>query len=211
MSTNTLYPIFLKLDQIEVLIVGAGKVGFEKLTYILKSSPQANITVIAKEIDCRVVELSNFYSNITLVKKAYHKTDLNGIDLLIVATDNSTLNQRIKADAKKLHLLTNVADKPALCDFYLGSIVTKGSVKLAISTNGKSPTLAIRLKEILNDAIPDNINESANELSMIRNRLKGNLQVKIAALNQLTGLLVDDINHQQIQNKSAILQHINWN
>jgi siroheme synthase-like protein len=211
MSTNTLYPIFLKLDQIEVLIVGAGKVGLEKLTYILKSSPKANITVIAKEIDCRVEELSHFYSNITLVQKAYHKTDLEGIDLLIVATDNSTLNQRIKADAKKIHLLTNVADKPELCDFYLGSIVTKGSVKLAISTNGKSPTLAIRLKEVLTDAIPDNINESANELNLIRNRLKGNLGVKINTLNQLTGILVDDINHQQNQNKSSILQHINWN
>lgn len=211
MSTNTLYPIFLKLDQIEVLIVGAGKVGLEKLTYILKSSPKANITVIAKEIDYRVEELSNFYSNITLVQKAYHKSDLEGVDLLIVATDNSILNQRIKADAEKLHLLTNVADKPELCDFYLGAIVTKGSVKLAISTHGKSPTLAIRLKEILNDAIPDNINESANELNIIRNRLKGNLGVKINTLNQLTGILVNDINHQQSQNKSSILQQINWN
>ena len=211
MSTNTLYPIFLKLDQIEVLIVGAGKVGLEKLTYILKSSPKANITVIAKEVDYRVEELSHFYSNINIVQKAYHKSDLDGIDLLVVATDNSALNQRIKADAKKIHLLTNVADKPALCDFYLGAIVTKGTIKLAISTNGKSPTLAIRLKQILNDVIPDNINETANELSLIRNRLKGDLGVKINALNQLTGILVDDINHQSSQNKSSILQHINWN
>lgn len=69
MKTNILYPIFLKLDQIEVLIIGAGTVGLEKLTYILKNTPNAKITVIAKEIDYSVEALSNFYSNIVLVKK----------------------------------------------------------------------------------------------------------------------------------------------
>ena len=145
-AKNTLYPIFLKLEKIEVLIIGAGEIGLEKLTYMLKSSPEANITVIAKDFHYKVVELSHFYSNVNLIEKAYHSTDLEDIDLLIVATDDFELNTQIKKDAKNLNLLANVADNPELCDFYLGGIVTKGNVKMGISTNGQSPTLAKKLR-----------------------------------------------------------------
>lgn len=191
-TKNTLYPIFLKLDQIEVLIVGAGEVGLEKLTYILKNSPQANITVIAKDFHYKVVELSHFYSNVLLVKKEYHKTDIYGVDLLIVATDDKLLNTSIKGDARKRNILTNVADNPELCDFYLGGVVTKGSLKLGISTNGKSPTVAKKLRIFFEDVLPDEVDYSVETLNQIRKKIKADLHHKIKNLNNVTIALNTD-------------------
>jgi len=188
-TKNTLYPIFLKLEQIEVLIIGAGAIGLEKLTYILKSSPEANITVIAKDFHYKVVELSHFYSNINIVTKPYHKTDLEDVDLLIAATDDKQLNTEIKKDAKNLNLLVNVADNPELCDFYLGGVVTKGPIKLGISTNGQSPTLAKKLRMYFEDILPDEVEFSAQLLNEIRKKMKYDLHHKIVTLNSVTSAL----------------------
>tara|TARA_R110001592_G_scaffold194698_3_gene442296 strand:- start:186 stop:824 length:639 start_codon:yes stop_codon:yes gene_type:complete len=185
-TKNTLYPIFLKLDKIEVLIIGAGAIGLEKLTYMLKSSPQANITVISKDFHYKVVELSHFYSNVLLIEKEYHKTDIEGVDLLIVATDNKALNIEIKREAENQHILTNVADNPELCDFYLGGVVTKGALKLGISTNGQSPTLAKKMRMYFEDVIPDEVEFSADLLNKIRKKIKTDLHHKIENLNNVT-------------------------
>ena len=78
------------------------------------------------------------------------------------------------------------ADQPALCDFYLGSIVNKGSLKIAISTNGKSPVLARRLREYFTEVIPDNIEESIEVLNTFRSQHKGDFQEKLSDLNKVT-------------------------
>lgn len=185
-TKNTLYPIFLKLDKIDVLIIGAGEVGLEKLTYILKSSPQANITVVSKEFHYKIIELSHFYSNVVLIEKEYHKTDIEGINLLIVATDDRALNVKIKQDAERLDILTNVADNPELCDFYLGGVVTKGALKLGISTNGQSPTLAKKMRMYFEDVLPDEVEFSVDLLNNIRKKIKTDLHHKIENLNNVT-------------------------
>jgi precorrin-2 dehydrogenase/sirohydrochlorin ferrochelatase len=86
----------------------------------------------------------------------------------------------------KKNILVNVADTPDLCDFYLGSIVTKGDLKIAISTNGKSPTLSKRLREFFEDVLPENINDLILNLNEYRNSLKGSFAEKVEKLNQLT-------------------------
>ena len=86
--------------------------------------------------------------------------------------------------------LVNVADKPDLCDFYLGGVVTKGNLKIAISTNGKSPTIAKRLKEFLNEALPDSVDDLLDNMQQIRNSLKGNLSEKINKLNEITKSMI---------------------
>jgi siroheme synthase-like protein len=83
-----------------------------------------------------------------------------------------------------------VADTPDLCDFYLGSIVQKGDLKIAISTNGKSPTLAKRIRAFLEDVIPEEIQESLEGMEAVRKTLKGDFQAKIQALNELTKDLI---------------------
>src|SRR5690606_28560136 len=107
-----------------------------------------------------------------------------------LATDNTELNTYIRNESRKRRLLINVADKPDLCDFYLGSIVKKGNLKLGISTNGKSPTIAKRIKELLNEALPEEIDETLTYMSQLRELLKGDFNDKVKALNAHTASLL---------------------
>ncbi len=195
MNTNPLYPIFLKLKQLNLLIVGAGNVGFEKLFFILKSSPEANITIVAKEVSAEVIELlSNQNYNVKIIQKEFDKGDVEGFDLVIVATDIKTLNQKIHAAAKTNKILVNVADTPNLCDFYLGSIVTKGNLKVAISTNGQSPTFAKRFRQVLEEILPEDVCNLIDNLKTIRDRLTSNFTQKVKELNEITESLVNEDN-----------------
>jgi precorrin-2 dehydrogenase/sirohydrochlorin ferrochelatase len=84
-----------------------------------------------------------------------------------------------------------VADNPPLCDFYMGSIVTKGNLKIAISTNGKSPTLAKRLRQWLETFLPEETDALLDKLYVYRNKLKGNFEQKVLAMNKLTEKLLE--------------------
>jgi precorrin-2 dehydrogenase/sirohydrochlorin ferrochelatase len=190
---NTLYPIFLKLHKLNLLIVGAGYVGYEKLHFILKNSPDANITVVAKEVSKEVQALlSKGNYKVKIIKKAFDDNDLIKNDLIIAATDIQELNIEIHTLAKRRGKLVNVADTPELCDFYLGSIVTRGDLKVAISTNGKSPTFAKRFRQVLEEVLPPDTNELLKNLKIIRDRLTGNFSEKVKALNEITASLVEE-------------------
>lgn len=189
-ETNRLFPVFLKLENLRVLLVGAGKVGLEKLVAMLQNAPAAQVTVVAREISPAVEALVKEYPQVQLVQKEYSPLDLEEKDLVIVAVNEKECSRYVRETAKEKGLLVNVADTPDLCDFYLGSIVQKGDVKIAISTNGKSPTMAKRLKEVLNEALPGELNEVTNNLHIIRNSLNGNFEEKVRQLNELTKTLV---------------------
>jgi precorrin-2 dehydrogenase/sirohydrochlorin ferrochelatase len=183
---NTLYPIFLKTENFNILIIGGGFVGTEKLSFILKNSPNANITVVAKEISDEIKSMVNGQLSIVLTEKPFEKSDLENKQLAIAATADKELNKAIYRAAKEKNILINVADTPELCDFYLGSIVTKGDLKIAISTNGKSPTLSKRIREFFEDILPENINDLILNLNDYRKTLKGNFEEKVDALNEIT-------------------------
>jgi len=191
-SQNELFPIFLKLHELEVLLVGGGNVALEKLTFLLKSSPNANVTVVAKMFRNEVEELVSNYPTVLLVRRSFEEGDLNGKQLLILATDNPSLHEKVKAIAKQKGILTNVADRPAMCDFYLGGIVTKGNLKIAISTNGKSPTLAKRLRQLFEEIIPDDINDLMENLRAFRATLKDDFEYKVKRMNELTAGLLSE-------------------
>lgn len=187
---NELYPVFLKLDQLNILLVGAGNVGLEKLQSLLSNSPNAKITVVApfikEELRCF---LKNF-SNCFIIQREFQTEDIENKELIFLATDNASLHADIKRAAAEKGILINVADTPDLCDFYLGSIVQKGSLKIAISTNGKSPTIAKRIKEMMNDMLPEEIDELLENMQVIRNEMKGSFQDKVKQLNELTNTLI---------------------
>ncbi len=187
---NQLFPIFLKLNQLNILLVGGGNVGLEKLVAILNNSPKANITIIAPVIKNEILELSRSYSNIVLVKRVFQEEDIDQRNMIVCATDDKGLHVTIQKLAKAKGILINVADTPELCDFYLGSIVQKGSLKIAISTNGKSPTVAKRVKQFINELIPGEIDEVLDNVQLIRNNLKGDFDEKVKHLNELTKVLV---------------------
>jgi precorrin-2 dehydrogenase/sirohydrochlorin ferrochelatase len=182
---NELYPIFLKVSKLNVMIIGGGTVGYEKLSFLLKSSPNANVVVAAKEFSNDIIALAKKYK-VPLMWRPYSKNLLHKQHMVIAATNNIDVNREIYQDAKSKQLLVNVADTPDLCDFYLGGIVTKGNVKVAISTNGKSPTMAKRLRQFFEEVIPENIDELVENLSLYRSGLKGNFSDKVSRLNKLT-------------------------
>ncbi len=190
-DTNHLFPVFLRLEALEVLLVGAGNVGLEKLNAILGNSPTASVLVIATNVSEQVRELAAKHAHVTITERAFEEADLEGKDLVIIAVNDKSVSQSIRDFARERKILVNAADKPDQCDFYLSSVVQKGNLKIAISTNGKSPTAAKRIKEVLNAALPAELNDVINNLHVVRNRLNGNFEYKVKRLNELTKILVE--------------------
>jgi len=111
------------------------------------------------------------------------------MDIVTAGTDSKEVNRQVRDDCKAKRILVNIADTPDLCDFYLSSVVVKDDLKIAISTNGKSPTFAKRFREILEEIIPENLQETLNNLQAIRNKLKGDFQSKVQKLNEITKVM----------------------
>lgn len=192
---NHLFPVFLKLDKIQTLIVGGGYVGLEKLGALLKNDDEANVKIVAPEIREEIKEIAATHPAIRLVNKSYDPSDLEGINLVIGATNFYEVNKQVYTDAKAAGILVNVADTPELCDFYLGSTVKKGNLKIGISTNGKSPTFAKRLRAILEEVLPDHTDDILQNLAEIRKGLKGDFEKKMEALNKITASFVHEKNN----------------
>lgn len=186
---NQLFPVFLKLEQMRVLIVGGGKVGLEKLNAILQNAPATSIKLVATTVSEGVRERALKYPNVEISEKTFDDTDLEGSQVVIIAINDTEASSVISQAAKQKGKLVNVADKPELCDFYLSSIVQKGNLKIAISTNGKSPTIAKRLKELFNEALPDKLDDTLKNMHVIRNKLNGDFAAKVKKLDDLTKVL----------------------
>ena len=187
---NNLFPVFLKLEHLTVLIVGGGYVGNEKLTAVLQNSPATTVRLVATEISDTIRDLSEKYT-VELIERPYQSSDIDGADIVIAALNDRSVSEQVATDAKSKGKLVNVADKPDLCDFYLSSIVQKGSIKIAISTNGKSPTIAKRLKEVFGTMIPDEMENVLDNIQEIRKGIDGSFDDKVKKLNALTEVLVN--------------------
>jgi siroheme synthase-like protein len=240
--TNQLYPAFFRLDRLQLLVVGAGEVGEEKLSFILKSSPNARVVIVAPWMGEALKELlddyqqafkatkpfplaggpGDVYSSSSLpgaawkdettaghwktaahgevmwLKREFNAEDVEMADLVIAATNFKEINLTVHAAAKKARRLTNVADTPSLCDFYLGSIVTRGPLKIAISTNGQSPTFAKRFRQFLEAELPDfETTNLLDNLKLFRDRLTGDFQAKVRQLNAVTNSLLSSAADEQ--------------
>ena len=192
MERNTLYPIFLKTSQLQILIVGGGNVAEEKLHFLTKSSPDAQITLVAPMIREATLEMARHF-NVQIVKDSYHKKYIEGKHFVIATTDKPLINEEIYEDCRAVQTLVNVADNPPLCDFYMGGIVTKGHVKVAISTNGKSPTTAKRLRQFFEEVLPEDIHEMVQNLNAYRKTLKGDFEEKVDKMNEITQKLIQKV------------------
>ena len=188
---NTLFPIFIKLNQIRTLLVGGGAVALEKFQALTAQDNQLQLTIVGKEIKTELKSLAAAYAHVELFEREFVAADLLNKQLVISATNNPELNEEIRVLTQQQNILLNAADKPALCDFYLGSIVRKGNLKVAISTNGKSPTIAKRVKDFLQDLLPEEIDETLELMSQLRDKLKGDFEYKVKTLNEHTKSLIE--------------------
>lgn len=192
MERNNLYPVFLKTSNLHILIVGGGHVAEEKLSFLTKSSPDAKVTMVSPMFREATKKLAEAY-DVKLITDTYHAKYLMGAHMVIATTDVPEVNIQVYKDCRSFDKLVNVADNPPYCDFYMGGIVTKGNVKIAISTNGKSPTTAKRLRQFFEEVIPEDINQMVKNLNAYRKTLKGDFEQKVVQMNEITRKLVEKV------------------
>jgi len=188
-TSNELFPVFLKANDLSVLLIGGSTIALEKLQAVLGNSPSAQVTVVADWFSDEFIAFTEDKSTVELIEDRFSEIYLGGQQLVISAVNSETISAEIREKANERGILYNAADKPELCDFYLGSVVTKGNLKIGISTNGKSPTIAKRLKEVLQVDLPNELDESLDNLSRLRLHLKGDFKEKVQKLNKVTAVL----------------------
>jgi precorrin-2 dehydrogenase/sirohydrochlorin ferrochelatase len=143
---TNLFPMFLKLEGRQCLVVGSGRVGEPKIEGLLETG--ARIRVVSLDASPAVREWART-GKLELELRSFSDDDLNGAFLAVVATNSRTLNERIYREAQRRGVLCNVVDVPDLCDFYYPAVVNRGDLQIAVSTAGKSPSLAQKIRQQL--------------------------------------------------------------
>jgi precorrin-2 dehydrogenase/sirohydrochlorin ferrochelatase len=138
-----LFPMFVKLENRPVLVVGAGGIGESKIRSLLDTG--ARITVVALQASAAVREWAEA-GQLALQERAFLATDLDGLFLAIVASGTRAVNELVFREAQQRGVLCNVVDVPERCDFFYPAVVRRGDLQIAISTGGQSPSLAQRLR-----------------------------------------------------------------
>lgn len=147
----SLLPIFLKLEGRPALLVGAGTVALEKIGSLLKTGVQ--LRVVAPEARDEVRELARA-GKLELVQKRFEPADLDGQFIVIAATDSPEVNTAVYQNALERGIACNSVDDIPNCDFFFGSVVSRGDLQIAISTAGESPALAQRLRKEIDEQLP---------------------------------------------------------
>ncbi|QFU75989.1 uroporphyrinogen-III C-methyltransferase [Halioglobus maricola] len=162
-------PVCLRLKDAPVILVGGGTVGTRKARLLLRAG--ANLTVVAPEISSELESLLAEHGG-TWQRSEYRETDLHGRMLVVAATPEQSVNEQIHADATALNLPVNVVDSPALCSFIFPSIVDRDPLLIAISSSGRSPVLARKLRRKLESEVPGAYGALAEFAGRYRDRVK---------------------------------------
>ena len=164
----SLFPMFVKLEGRPVLVVGAGKVGEQKIAGLLDTGARVRV------VSLRATDQVRAWANegmIHLEQRAYESTDLDATFLAIVATSIRTLNEQVYREAQARGILCNVVDVPDQCDFYYPSVVKRGDLQIAISTSGQSPSLAQRIRQQLEKQFGPSYADWVAELGDVRRQV----------------------------------------
>lgn len=162
---KSLFPMFLKLEGREVLVVGAGKIGETKIRGLLDTG--AEVRVVALEASKTVKEWAR-RGHIRWEQRAFVPSDLERAFLVVVATSSPDLNQLVFCEAGHRGVLVNVVDVPEQCDFFYPALVRRGDLQIAISTSGQSPCLAQRIRQQLEHEFPPAYEQWVRELGATR-------------------------------------------
>jgi precorrin-2 dehydrogenase/sirohydrochlorin ferrochelatase len=145
----SLFPMFVKLDGKLVVVIGGGQIAEGKLEGLLSAG--ACIRLVAPQIRPQIAEWVRF-GKIDWLPKEFAPADLQGATLVIAATSASGVNKAVFAEAEARKILCNAVDDTENCHFYYGAIVQRGDLQIAVSTNGKSPALAQRIRKELEES-----------------------------------------------------------
>lgn len=166
------FPLFFKLDNRKVLIVGGGDVALRKADLLSRAG--AAITIVAPSI-CDELHALLSDEKHTLIYENYNKKYMQGARVIIAGTDDEALNHQIHADATALNIPVNVVDTPHLCDFIFPAIVDRNPIVIGISSNGKAPVLARLLRARLETLIPQGYGKLAKLAGEFRSEVKNKI------------------------------------
>lgn len=164
-----LFPLFLKLRNRPCLVVGAGRVGESKIAGLLAAG--AKVRVVAPQATPKVESWARS-RKLRWLQREFRAEDLRGILLVVAATSSRDLHQKIFRLARKEGALCNVVDDPPLCDFYYPAVVRRGALQIAISTSGRSPALAQRMREQLERQFGPEFKAWLEHLGKLRAKLR---------------------------------------
>jgi len=185
MNTASLFPMFLKLEGRNCLVLGAGSVGEQKIRSLLDCG--ARVRVVAPSASEVVREWAND-GLLTWLQRPYESADLNGVFLVVAATSSVEVNHVIYRESQARGILCNVVDDPPHCDFYYPAVVRRGKLQIAISTAGLSPALAQRIRKQLEGEFPPAYASWLEELGSRREllfRAGGDSEVRRKCLHRL--------------------------
>jgi precorrin-2 dehydrogenase/sirohydrochlorin ferrochelatase len=162
------YPVNLDIKDRDCLVVGGGGVGTRKVITLLDCG--ARVTVVSPDPTPQLKKLAA-KGSVQLKERAYRSGDMDKMFLVIGATDDENLNRQISTDAAKARILCNIADRPEVCNFILPAIVRRGDLTITISTSGKSPALAKRLRLDLEKQFGEEYADFLRLMGAIRDKL----------------------------------------
>lgn len=163
-----LFPICLNLQDKTCLVVGGGRVAERKIASLIDHG--AKVRVVSKNITARIQQWQREKQVQTSIR-GFSEEDLEGVFLVFIATDSRETNSTISGICQSRGILANVVDDPELCDFLVPSVLRRGSLLLAVSTEGKSPAYARKLRRELEDIITPSHGELVDLLGEVRTYL----------------------------------------
>ena len=168
----SLFPIFLKLEGRPCLVVGAGEIAESKIHSLLTAN--AHVTVIAPEAKPGLAALARA-ERFTWLQREFVPADLDGMFLVVAATNFLDVNASVYREAQERNILCNAVDDPPNCDFYFPSVVKRDDLQIAISTAGESPALAQRLRKEIDEQLPKDLGPWLAALGDLRREVLASL------------------------------------
>ena len=168
MNSASMFPIFLKLEGRPCLVVGAGTIAVPKIDSLLRAG--GAVTVVAPRVGPEIGAKARA-GELVLHMREFVSSDLDGVFLVVTATDLQPVNHLVAEAARERNVLCNSVDDPPDCDFFYPSVVQRGDLQIAISTAGKSPALAQRLREEVDAMLPEDIGAWLDQLGETRSRI----------------------------------------
>jgi len=170
------FPLYINLDEKKILVVGGGNIALEKLEKLVQFTK--DITIIAKEVKYNTYTLLKEHC-LTYYQRAYRVGDIEGFDIVIVATDDINLQESIYLESRGKHILVNSVDNTNFCDFIFPSFIKEGDLIISFSTSGASPAFAKAIKEHIKATIPNDVSEFLAKMKELRAKLpKGKERMK---------------------------------